>query len=72
MSPHRKMACGDVGGRVTDCTGSSVAAEWLDPEGDDGAPIPVSQQAAALEPTKPGGCGHCKWPSACRVGDEKI
>ena len=35
------MACGDVGGRVTDCTGSSVAVEWSDPEGDDGAPIPV-------------------------------
>ena len=24
-----------------DCAGSSVAAEWPDPEGDDGAPIPV-------------------------------
>ena len=35
------MACGDVGGRVTDCAGSSVAVEWSDPEGDDGAPIPV-------------------------------
>ena len=35
------MACGDVGGRVTDCAGSSVAAEWSDPEleGGDGAPI---------------------------------
>ena len=35
------MACGDVGGRVTDCAGSSVAVEWSDPEGDDGAPIPA-------------------------------
>ena len=41
MSPHNTMACGDVGGRVTDCAGSSVAAEWPDPEGGDGAPIPV-------------------------------
>ena len=35
------MACGDVGGGVTDCAGSSVAVEWSDPEGDDGAPIPA-------------------------------
>mgnify|MGYP000108144741 CR=1 FL=1 len=35
------MACGDVGGRVTDCAGSSVAVEWSDPEGGDGAPIPA-------------------------------
>ena len=41
MSPHQTMACSDVGGRVTDCAGSSVAAEWPDPEGDDGALIPV-------------------------------
>ena len=43
VSPHHTMACGDVGvgGRVTDCAGSSVAVEWPDPEGDDGAPIPV-------------------------------
>ena len=41
VSPHHTMACGDVGGRVTDCAGSSVAAEWPDPEGGDGAPIPV-------------------------------
>ena len=38
------MACGDVGGRVTDCAGSSVAVEWWpDPEGDDGAPFPPVQ-----------------------------
>ena len=41
VSPHHTMACGDVGGRVTDCAGSSVAVEWSDPEGDDGAPIPA-------------------------------
>ena len=41
MSPHHTMACGDVGGRVTDCAGSSVAVEWSDPEGGDGAPIPA-------------------------------
>jgi hypothetical protein len=41
VSPHHTMACGDVGGRVTDCEGSSVAVEWPDPEGGDGAPIPV-------------------------------
>ena len=41
MSPHHTMPRGDVGGRVTDCAGSSVAAEWPDPEGDDGVPIPV-------------------------------
>ena len=35
------MACGDVGGRATDCAGSSVAVEWSDPAGDDGAPIPA-------------------------------
>ena len=41
VSPHRTLACGDVGGRATDCAGSSVAAEWPDSEGGDGAPIPV-------------------------------
>ena len=41
VSPHHKTACGDVGGRVTDFAGSSAAAEWLDPEGGNGAPIPV-------------------------------
>ena len=41
VSPHHTMACGDVGGRVTDCAGSSVAVEWSDPEGGDDAPIPV-------------------------------
>ena len=41
VSPHHKMVCSDVGGRVTDCAGSSVAVEWPDPEGEDGAPIPV-------------------------------
>ena len=41
VSPHYTMACGDVGGGITDCAGSSVPAEWSDPEGDDGAPIPV-------------------------------
>ena len=35
------MACGNAGWRVTDCAGSSVAVEWSDPEGDDGAPIPA-------------------------------
>ena len=39
MSPHQKMACGDVGGRVSDCAGSSVAVEWQDPESCDAAPI---------------------------------
>ena len=32
VSPHHTMACGDVGGRVTDCECSSLAAEWPDPE----------------------------------------
>ena len=42
VSPHHHtMACGDVGGKVTDCAGSSVAAEWSDPEGGDDAPIPA-------------------------------
>ena len=39
VSPHHTMVCGDVGGRVTDCAGSSVAVEWPDPEGGDGALI---------------------------------
>ena len=30
VSPHHTMTCTDVGGRVTDGAGSSVAAEWLD------------------------------------------
>ena len=30
VSPHHTMTCGDVGGRVTDGAGSSVAAEWSD------------------------------------------
>ena len=30
VSPHHTMACTDVGGRVTDGAGSSVAAEWSD------------------------------------------
>ena len=41
VSSHHTMTCTDVGGRVTDCAGSSVAVEWSDPEGDDGAPIPA-------------------------------
>ena len=30
MSPHHTMTCTDVGGRVTDGAGSSVAVEWSD------------------------------------------
>ena len=30
VSPHHTMTCTDVGGRVTDGSGSSVAAEWPD------------------------------------------
>ena len=30
MSPHRTMACTDLGGRVTDGAISSVAAKWSD------------------------------------------
>ena len=30
VSPHHTMACTDVGGRVTDGAGSSVAVEWSD------------------------------------------
>ena len=30
VSPHQTMTCTDVGGRVTDGAGSSVAAEWSD------------------------------------------
>ena len=30
VSPHHTMTCTDVGGRVTDSAGSSVAVEWLD------------------------------------------
>ena len=30
VSPHHTMTCTDVGGRVTDGAGSSVAAEWPD------------------------------------------
>ena len=30
VSPHHTMTCTDVGGRVTDGAGSSVAAEWSD------------------------------------------
>ena len=45
VSPHHTMArwhaaTSDVGGRVADYAGCSIAAEWPDPEGDDGAPIP--------------------------------
>ena len=43
MFPHRTMSCGDVGGRATDGAGSSVAVECPNPEGADGAPIPVRQ-----------------------------
>ena len=32
MSPHHTMACGDVGGRVTDGACPSLAVEWPDPE----------------------------------------
>ena len=42
---HHTMTCGDVGGRVAGGACSSLAAEWPDPEGRDGAPIP-----------EPGGC----------------
>ena len=42
-SPHHTMACSDVGEKVTDGAGSSVAVEWPDPEGGDGAPIPVGR-----------------------------
>ena len=30
VSPHHTMTCTDVGGRVTDGAGSSVAVEWSD------------------------------------------
>ena len=30
VSPHHTMKCADVGGRVTDGAGSSVAVEWSD------------------------------------------
>ena len=32
VSPHHTMTCNDVGGRVTDGAGSSVAAKWTDRE----------------------------------------
>ena len=45
VSPHHTMTCTDVGGRVTDGAGSSVAAEWSD-----------RARAVALQPL-PGWCG---------------
>ena len=65
------MACGDVGGRVTDCAGSSVAVEWSDPEGDDEAPIPVRRLRLNLRNWVAVATANCKWPSVCRVGDER-
>ena len=45
VSPHHTMTCTDVGGRVTDGAGSSVAVEWSD-----------RARAVALRPP-PGWCG---------------
>ena len=45
VSPHHTMTCTDVGGRVTDGAGSSVAAEWSD-----------RARTVALQPL-PGWCG---------------
>ena len=45
VSPHHTMTCTDVGGRVTDGAGSSVAAEWSD-----------RARAVTLRPL-PGWCG---------------
>ena len=45
VSPHQTMTCNDVGGRVADGAGSSVAAEWTD-----------RARAVTLQPL-PGWCG---------------
>ena len=45
VSPHHTMTCTDVGGRVTDGAGSSVAVEWTD-----------RARTVALRPL-PGWCG---------------
>ena len=45
VSPHHTMTCTDVGGRVTDGAGSSVAVEWSD-----------RARTVALQPL-PGWCG---------------
>ena len=45
VSPHHTMTCTDVGGRVADGAGSSVAAEWSD-----------RARTVALQPL-PGWCG---------------
>ena len=50
VSPHHTMACTDVGGRVTDSAGSSVAVEWSDRAG-----------TVALQPL-PGWCGFVYKP----------
>ena len=55
VSPHLTMTCTDVGGRVTDGAGSSVAVEWSD-----------RARTVTLQPL-PGWCGCvCKpgwlWP----------
>ena len=61
VSPHHTLACTDIGGRVMDCAGSSIAAEW-----------PDRARTVALQPlpgwcavacTNLGGFGHCEWQS---------
>ena len=46
VSPHRTITFTDVGGRVTDGAGSSIAAEWSD-----------RARTVALQPPLPGWCG---------------
>ena len=58
------MACGDVGGGVTDGAGSSVAAEWPDPEGGWLFEIPVGRLCLRLRNWVAASC-HYEWPSAC-------
>ena len=65
VSPHHTMPCTDVGGRVTDGAGSSVAAEWSD-----------RARAVALQPPS-GWCGsvvaktHFPWTKVVMSSDEK-
>ena len=62
VSPHHTMTCIDVGGRVTDGAGSSVAAEWSDRARAVWL-FNNRHRAGAVACTNLGGFGHCEWPS---------
>ena len=65
------MTCTDVGGRVTNGAGSSVAAEWPDRARPVTLqPLPRYRAGAVACTNLLGGFGHCEWPSV-RVSREQ-